>query len=123
MRVSCVVLVGAALAGAAAGQNDWPTFGHDLAGTRYSTLKQIDPTNVTKLVRAWTYHMAVESAPAPAPPAPGDSAASDASSGRGRERGDAAPGGAPGDARRGGGGRGGRGGGGRNSEVVPLVID
>ena len=30
---------------------------HDLAGTRYSPLKQIDTTNVTKLVRAWTYHM------------------------------------------------------------------
>ena len=38
-------------------QTDWPTFGHDLAGTRYSTLKQIDTKNVTTLVRAWTYHM------------------------------------------------------------------
>jgi quinoprotein glucose dehydrogenase len=38
-------------------QKDWPTFGHDLAGARYSTLKQIDTKNVTKLVRAWTYHM------------------------------------------------------------------
>src|SRR5438552_11766149 len=90
-------------AATAFGQNDWPTFGHDLGGSRYSTLKQIDAKNVTKLVRAWTYHMTVESAPVPAPPAPGDSAAGDAPSGRGR-------------------GRGG-GGGGRNSEVVPLVVN
>jgi len=39
-------------------QTDWPTYGHDLAGTRYSPLKQIDAGNVTRLTRAWTYHMA-----------------------------------------------------------------
>jgi glucose dehydrogenase len=38
-------------------QKDWPAFGYDLADTRYSTPKQIDTENVTKLVRAWTYHM------------------------------------------------------------------
>ena len=50
-------MAAAGLAGIAAGQDDWPTFGHDLGGTRYSTLKQIDASNVNKLVRAWTYHM------------------------------------------------------------------
>jgi quinoprotein glucose dehydrogenase len=38
-------------------QKEWPTYGHDLAGTRYSPLKQITPQNVSKLQRAWTYHM------------------------------------------------------------------
>jgi glucose dehydrogenase len=37
------------------GQTDWPVYGHDPGGMRYSPLKQITPTNVTKLVRAWTY--------------------------------------------------------------------
>jgi quinoprotein glucose dehydrogenase len=38
------------------GQTDWPTYGHDGASTRHSPLKQIDTSNVLKLVRAWTYH-------------------------------------------------------------------
>ena len=67
-------------------QNDWPTFGHDLAGTRYSTLKEIDTRNVAKLVRVWTYHMnAGGPAPVAAAPAPGSSDAGDAvAGGRGR---------------------------------------
>jgi quinoprotein glucose dehydrogenase len=35
---------------------DWPTYGGDPGGTRYSTLKQIDRANITKLRVAWTYH-------------------------------------------------------------------
>src|SRR5580693_9070681 len=97
-----------ALAASAFGQTDWPTFGHDPAGTRYSTLKQIDTKNVTTLVRAWTYHMNAGSPPpVAAAPTPGSSEANDAVEGRGRGRG----------------GRGGRGGGGgANNEVSPLVI-
>ena len=37
-------------------QKDWPTYGHDAGGMRYSPLKQINTTNVQKLRRAWTYH-------------------------------------------------------------------
>src|ERR1700683_5507431 len=37
------------------GQSDWPVYGHDPGGMRYSPLKQINATNVTRLVRAWTY--------------------------------------------------------------------
>lgn len=37
-------------------QNDWRYVGGDAGGTRYSTLKQIDRTNVTKLQVAWTFH-------------------------------------------------------------------
>src|SRR5437588_4293463 len=110
MRVSLVALAAAGLAGIAFAQADWPTFGHDLGGTRYSTLKQVDGSNVTKLVRAWTYHMTVAAPPAAAvaAPAAGSSEAGDAVEGGGRGRGS----------------RGGRGGGGRggNSEVSPLVI-
>src|SRR5712691_8589553 len=32
---------------------DWPMFGHDLAATRYSPLKQINAGNVAKLKLAW----------------------------------------------------------------------
>jgi hypothetical protein len=60
-------------------QTDWPTFGHDLAGKRYSTLKQIDTKNVTTLVRAWTYHMNAGAPPPAAAPAPGSSEANDQS--------------------------------------------
>jgi glucose dehydrogenase len=35
---------------------DWPVYGHDAGGTRYSPLKQINTTNVSRLQRAWTYH-------------------------------------------------------------------
>ena len=34
---------------------EWPTYGGDSAGTRYSPLKQIDPTNVKSLKVAWSY--------------------------------------------------------------------
>src|SRR5581483_9765718 len=64
------IALAAGLSAAAFGQTDWPTFGHDLGGSRYSTLKQIDTSNVTKLVRAWTYHMSAGAAPTAAPAAP-----------------------------------------------------
>ena len=34
---------------------DWPMFLHDLAGTRYSPLDQINTSNVSKLTQAWFY--------------------------------------------------------------------
>jgi glucose dehydrogenase len=34
---------------------DWPMLLHDLAGTRYSPLTQINPSNVASLKRAWFY--------------------------------------------------------------------
>lgn len=108
MRTANIVLSGLAFVLTAYGQADWPTFGHDLAGTRYSTLKQIDTGNVTKLVRAWTYHMdagAPAAVPAPLPPPA-----------------ELHPGEVPAPPARGGRGRGGFGGP-RNSEVSPLVID
>src|SRR5688572_22620269 len=34
---------------------DWPRYTGDLAGTRYSKLRQINTTNVDKLASAWTF--------------------------------------------------------------------
>ncbi|HEU4721728.1 MAG TPA: PQQ-binding-like beta-propeller repeat protein, partial [Gemmatimonadaceae bacterium] len=35
---------------------DWRSYGHDPGGMRFSPLAEIDRSNVTRLVRAWTYH-------------------------------------------------------------------
>ena len=35
---------------------EWPAYGHDAMGSRYSLLTQIDRSNVKQLVPAWTYH-------------------------------------------------------------------
>jgi quinoprotein glucose dehydrogenase len=37
-------------------ETDWPAYGNDPGGMRYSPLRQIDAANVTKLKVAWTYH-------------------------------------------------------------------
>jgi quinoprotein glucose dehydrogenase len=59
-NVGALVLLAAApfCSGAAGAQGaDWPTYGHDSGGQRYSPLKQINTMNVTQLKDAWTYHM------------------------------------------------------------------
>ena len=40
--------------------NDWPAYGRDAGGSRYSPLKQINRENVGKLKVAWTYHTGAE---------------------------------------------------------------
>ena len=35
---------------------DWPVYGHDVGGARYSPLTQITRANVSRLQVAWTYH-------------------------------------------------------------------
>ena len=47
---------------------DWPTFGNDPGAQRYSELNQINPSNVTKLTRVWTYHQKPANFVAPAAP-------------------------------------------------------
>src|SRR4051794_2690575 len=37
-------------------QSDWPVYGHDPGGMRYSPLKQINTRNVATLTHAWTFH-------------------------------------------------------------------
>jgi quinoprotein glucose dehydrogenase len=44
---------------------DWPHYGNDAGGSRFSPLTQIDPANVGGLEPAWTYHIG-----APPPGAP-----------------------------------------------------
>jgi quinoprotein glucose dehydrogenase len=36
-------------------QSDWPVYGHDPGGTKFSPLNQIDRDNVSRLKPAWTY--------------------------------------------------------------------
>ena len=71
MRVQNAILVGALIVGAAAvtipgmvqqsatrsPEADWPTYNRDLAGTRYSPLTQITPTNVSQLKQVWAYRL------------------------------------------------------------------
>ncbi len=40
-----------------ASSDDWPYYGHDPGGTRYSPLAQINRENVSKLKIAWTFHV------------------------------------------------------------------
>jgi hypothetical protein len=60
-----VVLFGAAPTGAAkvpqstATTVDWPSYGNDLANTRFQNLDQINPTNVAQLQPAWVFHTGV----------------------------------------------------------------
>jgi quinoprotein glucose dehydrogenase len=50
-----------------AADGDWPTYGHDAGGGRFSPLTQINPGNVAELKPAWTYHMRPEATAAAAP--------------------------------------------------------
>jgi quinoprotein glucose dehydrogenase len=36
---------------------EWPTYGHDVGGQRFSPLVELTPANVARLQVAWTYHM------------------------------------------------------------------
>ncbi len=49
--VTCLVFAVGALA-----QSDWPVYGHDAGGQRFSPLRQINIGNVSHLQQAWTYH-------------------------------------------------------------------
>src|SRR5215471_11413880 len=45
-----------AYAGQDAASVEWPYYGNDQGGQRYSTLDQINRGNVSRLAVAWTYH-------------------------------------------------------------------
>jgi quinoprotein glucose dehydrogenase len=95
---------------------EWPTYGHDSGGMRYSPLTQITRANVSNLNVAWTYHLKPEGFVAPAEGRGGRGG------GRGA-RGAEAP--LPGAAGPPAGGRGGGRGntGFRAAEVTPLVVN
>jgi len=49
-----------------AASTEWPTYGHDPGGMRFSPATQITPANVSQLKVGWVYHMKPEAAgPAP----------------------------------------------------------
>ncbi len=56
---SFLALLGATVLAAAPGQaqapTDWPAYGRDAGGTRFSPLAQIDTANVGTLTRVWTF--------------------------------------------------------------------
>ena len=55
---------------AGVGSTEWPTYGHDSGGMRFSPLTQITPENAGQLKVAWVYHMKPAGVIAPAPPPP-----------------------------------------------------
>jgi quinoprotein glucose dehydrogenase len=68
MRLAIALLMSGALvtsgatpaAHAQSDAGDWPRYARDLAGTRYSPLKQINTRNVTKLEQAWSFRVRPE---------------------------------------------------------------
>jgi quinoprotein glucose dehydrogenase len=54
--IACASLVALGQPGATESK-EWPTYGHDPGGMRYSPLKRITPANVSNLKVAWTYHL------------------------------------------------------------------
>ena len=99
---------------AAGASKEWPTYGHDPGGMRFSPLTEIKPANVARLKVAWVYHMRPAGAAVT-----GDRGGGPGFEGRG-------PGGAVLDSPEGPQGGRGRGRGGSGfipSEVTPLVID
>src|SRR5579863_5311095 len=54
MKILGALLLAAAAPGLFA-QTDWPLYGHDQSGQRYSPLTKINTGNVSKLRLAWQY--------------------------------------------------------------------
>jgi quinoprotein glucose dehydrogenase len=117
---------GAARPGAAS--TDWPTYGHDAGGQRFSPLTQITPANVDQLQVAWVYHMrpaGAATAPAGAATAPAGAATAPApaASAPGAGRGGEEAGGAAAPAQGRGRGRGRGGSGFAVGQTTPLVVN
>jgi len=55
-------MVAAVAAASISAQNDWPTPGRDPGNQRYSPLTQINTSNVSKLIPAWTFQLRKEGA-------------------------------------------------------------
>src|SRR5438309_5853173 len=55
-RILRLLIAASATLAALQAQTDWPVYGHDPGGMRYSPLDQINTKNVTRLKPAWIYH-------------------------------------------------------------------
>ena len=55
--MTTAVLAAGSVARGADNSREWPTFGHDKGGMRFSPLTDITPDNVANLKPAWIYHM------------------------------------------------------------------
>jgi quinoprotein glucose dehydrogenase len=55
--LTLLALTVGASADAASSDTEWPTYGHDAGGQRFSPLAQVTPANVEALKPAWVYHM------------------------------------------------------------------
>jgi glucose dehydrogenase len=62
MRILATVLLAGLFAPVAYCQTDWPAYGYDQSGQRFSPLKQIDTANVSKLRKAWQYGVTSDAA-------------------------------------------------------------
>src|ERR1022692_4438964 len=54
--IAALLFASATMAAQERTNTDWPTYGNDAGGSRYSPLALIDRSNVTKLTQAWIYH-------------------------------------------------------------------
>src|SRR5262245_58567570 len=54
-RLLLVLGCAASISAVAIAQNGWATYGNDPGHTRFSTLKQITPENVSQLAKAWEF--------------------------------------------------------------------
>lgn len=54
--IFCFALARSDASGQASGRTEWPTYGNDPGGTRYSLLTQVNRDNVSKIKVAWVYH-------------------------------------------------------------------
>lgn len=65
-RVCAFIFVGSLLSACATGSGkqaltqDWPSYGKDLSGQRFSQMQQINTKNVADLTAAWSYHSGVK---------------------------------------------------------------
>jgi quinoprotein glucose dehydrogenase len=54
--ISCMVLASLTASSQVSGDTEWPNYGNDAGGMRYSPLSQINRENVQRLKTAWVFH-------------------------------------------------------------------
>ncbi len=83
LLTSAALTIMTAAAFAQSASTEWPTYGHDKGGQRFSPLTQITPANVGRLKVAWTYALQPTATAAPSSEASADGAAPPGPPGRG----------------------------------------